>query len=342
MELNQSDIDILRVNLQWILNTQHSHAQKRNLPIHNSKSLNFACPICGDSRDDLNKKRAHIYFNSAKVHCYNCGYHSNINSFFQRFGINLDISIKLKIYQISIDYFSKLNKREFDIDFNLIKETCPTLEFITKKLKLVPINKNDLFITSRNIKFGLDKIYKTTNGNNIYIFNVFNSYVMGYQIRTDNTSIKYIKRNLEWIYEHILQKPSNENVRAISQWSHYYGLWELDWLKPITVMESALDHFMFPNSVAISNVNANIDVFLDLPNVRFLFDNDTAGKNKSIELIKLNHSVFMWNKFIKHFGIDTYLKDYGDIINYAFTTKRNIYKGLGKWFSTSKIDLLHV
>lgn len=61
-----------------------------------TKDINFACPYCGDSQRDEDKKRGHMYHNDGSFFyaCYNdgCGQKSTINQFLEHFGSKDNLS----------------------------------------------------------------------------------------------------------------------------------------------------------------------------------------------------------------------------------------------------------
>jgi hypothetical protein len=67
----------------------HGNPEKSHV-VTRGERLNFACPYCGDSIKDNNKKRGNIYFGTYDFHCYNCRTHVSFEDFIKDFGKSID------------------------------------------------------------------------------------------------------------------------------------------------------------------------------------------------------------------------------------------------------------
>ena len=65
------------------------------------------------------------------------------------------------------------------------------------------------------------------------------------------------------------------------------------------VTEGQIDSLFLKNAIATTGVSKSsllLNNLLSKSNALIFFDSDSAGKNKSIELIKKGYRVFLWNK----------------------------------------------
>jgi hypothetical protein len=77
--------------------------------------------------------------------------------------------------------------------------------------------------------------------------------------------------------------------------------------------------------------------------VRYMFDNDTTGKQKMAEKLKKGRPVFMWSKFLTDFKLDTYnIKDLNDLVKVCYQQKSDAWKQIEKYFTSSELDLWYV
>ena len=75
----------------------------------------------------------------------------------------------------------------------------------------------------------------------------------------------------------------------------------LDFNRTINIFEGYLDSLFFPNSIGVVGVNTDMR-FIENNNldIRYIYDNDSAGYKKSAEKIKMDIPVFLWNKLFTH------------------------------------------
>ena len=80
-------------------------------------------------------------------------------------------------------------------------------------------------------------------------------------------------------------------------------------------------HYYFQdNSIALSGINKNSDMFDDMTTARYFFDNDVIGRKTMEQKLKRKKAVFMWRKFLKENKIEQ-CKDFNDLIRYCYFNK---------------------
>lgn len=337
--LNTDLISEIKDKVSNILASTHNIAEKRKFHTL-SNHLEMACPYCGDSSHKSNEKRGYLYFDSCKYFCHKCKTTKQLITFFSDFNLPIDnIDHRLEIRNVTSEYFLKSKKDLEVFNVSLIEEVCPKIETIVNTLYLKPTNEETPFIKSRYLKNQTKNIY--IKGDNIYIFNIYKGYVLGYQIRNEKYENKYVKYSLKTIYEKILKKEVTESVTSLNKISLFYGFFQTDYNSKFTIFESSLDSFLFPNSIGVSSVNSDISLFEDLQNCRFFYDNDDVGIKKARQLIKDNKSVFLWKKFLEDYNLEyEKIKDYGDILKYSIENKLKLHKVLENYFSTNSLQIL--
>jgi len=72
-----------------------------------------------------------------------------------------------------------------------------------------------------------------------------------------------------------------------------------------------------------------------------MFDNDYEGKAKMIQKLKKGQTVFMWDKYLKDFGIPKKkVKDLNDLVKYEFKNRTGCLNELDKYFTNNHLDLI--
>jgi hypothetical protein len=133
--------------------------------------------------------------------------------------------------------------------------------------------------------------------------------VLGMQIRNLKEGKKrmfkiYNYENLlEWINigkESPLELDMNEMV-IYNKLSYYFNILNVDLGNTVTVFEGYLDSLFYPNSIGLVGVNTDYRLIesngLD---IRYFFDNDEAGFDKTEQKIKQGFPVFLWQKLFEY------------------------------------------
>jgi len=253
-------------------------------------SFHCRCPICGDSKKSIKKKRFHLKFideNNTKAHCFNCDWSGNFESLYAYInGITLSEAYKrinqIKYNDIKESLFKKYkNKKENKKNnnclnnFNIILKDCvseksKTNGIITRKYKealkkfrhdrKIP-DKIELFISFRGKYKGRIIIPIIQNGNIVY-----------FQARSlhKNAKMKYIN------------PPSEKNVIP--------NIDKFDKNKYIVVTEGLIDSFMVDNGTCCLGKCINDNFILSCLNktekgVIIALDNDKSGKDSTLKII---------------------------------------------------------
>jgi len=315
---------------------------------------NIACPYCGDSADNVYKKRGNIYWKTLMYHCYNCSKHTNVVSFLKDFksGLNnanevgtvLDFISQNKVEVKSAEYleigvFKTLN----DLSIST-KEFAKTLSLSKLKPNTVPYK----FVKARFLLQRSNHFLYSEKTNQLYILNLTkNDKVIGYQIRNfEKDRAKYVSYTLEKMYSELGKEiPSKykDGMEKANSLSIYFNVMIVDLSRTFTIFEGPTDALLYPsNSLALSGINKNSDMFDEIPNARYMFDNDAIGRRTMEAKLKKKKQVFMWKKFIKDYKLNKRIKDFNDLIRECYFNKNSAYKNMDKYFTTSPYDILNI
>lgn len=318
--------------------------------------LNFACPYCGDSMNDPHKKRANIYWKNLMYHCFNdgCKKHTNLVTFFKDFdspiqnldelGFFLDYIRANRVVVQTKDYLELntfQNLREFGIPYETVK----------KKLRLKHPSENltiEKYLKARFMHFKLDNFLYDEYRDQLYLLHLTpdKSLVVGWQIRNfDPKRTKYVSYNIEKINYVVLGKGidrSEDEIVKLNTMSLYFGIMQVDFSRPTTVFEGVIDSLLQPNSIAITGADKPTEMFDDISTVRYLFDNDPAGRRIMEGKLKRRKKVFMWNKLVRDFKVREQVKDLNDLFTYCWKWKNEAIKNLDKYFTNEPIDIRNV
>lgn len=312
--------------IQKILNKKFTDINKRQ-PVsydgsHGDFRINFACPYCGDSARNNRKKRGnvnHLLF----FKCFNCGTKKPFTNFVKDFNEQIDPDKKLEMieYLDSIitynDYQGDLMESDIDdlINFDDLKNVIE--KKFTPLSDFQPIIKNGgiyKYLTGRGIPEELhENIYQAKYWFNddqfqwvICMLNRRDDKILGMQVRNlksgKNRMFKIYDYNslLEWTNIINPRDISDEKTILYNKLSHFFNILNIDVMSPITIFEGYLDSLFFPNSIGLVGVNTDMK-FLESNELelRYFFDNDKVGIDKS--WIKLNEGfdVFLWKKLFE-------------------------------------------
>lgn len=336
--------------LQAILSNEF-HGEKTRIK-HGYDRLNCACPYCGDSVDNHYKKRGNVYWKTLMYHCYNCGKHTNVVKLLDDYKRGLT---KASEITNALD-FIKQNKVEVKSAeylqlgvFQTLSELSIEKDEFKKILHLSEIRPGTTAHTFIKNKFLLSRLkhflYSEKTGQ-LYILNLTKeNKIIGYQIRNfGKGKSKYVSYTTEKMYSELGKKmPDNEGMEKVNSLSIYFNIMIVDLSRNFTIFEGPTDALLYPhNSLALSGINKNSDMFDEIPTARYFFDNDAIGRKTMEAKLENKKAVFMWKKFIKDHKLDRRLKDFNDLICHCYFHKNSAYKNIDKYFTTSPYDILNI
>jgi len=322
--------------------------------------ITLACPYCGDS-DDEKKKRGNLFWDSLFYHCYNdgCKVHRTLHQLIEE---NSPGSLKRDDKNSIIDYiksrpvtFTKAKNLEFELFKKVVELSIPIEDFY-RATGAKPIYKNgpgwgvlkDRLLINRADEFA----YKPGR---LFIMNMTpdKKRVIGYQIRllSRKTGNKYLTFSLAKMRGELNLSTldlceSPEELDRLNKLSTIFHILQVDFSKPVTAFEGPIDAKFMKNSLGLASLNRDLSAFKNMPTVRYLFDNDADGKGglkEMRDLIRKNHTVFLWNKFLKDNIIQNYnIKDLNDVVKVCFKNKLTAFKRIEEYFSKNPLDIVKI
>jgi len=317
------DKDLIRSKVQLILDKAHTLAPKRVIK-ETPDGLAFADPIGGDSKTNPYAKRAHLYWDSFYIICYDDdGYKMPFTELCSKFGVDIGSEQRLAIYD-HIDNNITYNDCEnefldstFDELINLDKliETLSSGDCDSQIVNLQPVqagSKVEFYLKKRNI-FNFNNIYqaefyKSSDWKEpvLVIMNRKGDKILGLQIRNLQEGYKRMfkiynyEHLLEWVDPILLKEIDVNKLVMYNKLSYFYNILNVDFNSTITIFEGYLDSIFYPNSIGLSGVSTDVK-FLENNSldIQYFYDNDKAGWKKSENKINNGFSVFLWKKLFE-------------------------------------------
>jgi hypothetical protein len=344
-----------------------------------SDKLNFACPYCGDSAHDPNKKRGHLYLATQTYKCYNdgCAVWVPLERLVNHFALKYSLPIPgVEKKRIEFKPTLSTNKRGFLIEFLINREVGARLlsfsdvvqRFSLKPCATAPVESPvGLFIAKRKI----DRLpvfeqscYYDSRGDKVYIFNldIKSGRVLGFALRRIDDSWsgpKYdIKNYAEFKKNGLVPDLEEDFIQQVNQINNYFNILNVDFTRKITIVEGQIDAMFIDNCIATTGVTKSKQLLASLvtrENSRIFFDNDSAGKGQSLDLLMKGYTVFLWTKLISdlykkyplHKKQIREIKDVNDLFRFlldqdsSFSFSR-FNEFIDPYFSNSAFDLILV
>ncbi len=348
-----------------ILRAAHPNPQKHQFR-KRSKSIQFACPICGDSKDDPSKMRGHIYLEYGLYKCYNsrdCS--SSLNEFFRRFEVD-DVFTREELHELKkvaiasrAEVFSTrqaISLMDIDdiapflFDRDQIKSSFGAVEIgddIYAKRKVqerqIPTSRWDQLLWVADWqRTRLDGTIER-HSQELLILNMHmgTQKVLNFQrrqMRPRYSGPKYMTTTYSEICE-VLNLPQEEDVKKKLDISgQFFNVMNVDWGNIIYVFEGPIDSFFMPNSLALGTSG----VAIKHPTFYYIYDDDPTGRKEALKMLDQRLPVFMWKKFLNE----------NQVYKKPFVTKRDfndMYKIqpfsselMATYFTTNPLQKLNV
>ena len=369
----------LKQFVQDVLNKTFPNSKIKRHIHEDGDKLNIACPYCLDSNKKKSKKRGNLYLSTNTYKCFNdgCMTYAPLNKFIshycQKFNLTPpDVFLRGELKETVIS-----NKKSSLLKFLLNEELCNKLielDYFTNRFSLTKMDdftlncdtinyiKDDRFLNESPL-FS-DSCYHDSDMKKIYIFNKDNSSnkILGFSVRSateDYYGPKYRIYNYGEIRREICKIDMEDSeIREVDFLNNYYNILNLSHTSLITICEGQFDSMFIDNCMASTGVGKIKDaVYMlnDSKNIRILLDNDKAGKEESLRLLKNDNVVFLWSKLIhdlmiKYNSQTKAIKGITDINKLFIFLKKmdkttsfksfNLY--IGDYFSNSIFDALFI
>lgn len=345
--------------VQGILNKRFSGIRQKTTVRKYSGRINFACPICGDSVNDVNKKRGNIITRgkySGFYKCHNCGAAMSVVKFLKKCGVR-DIDPSLVSYARSVATNSKNSQNtamHSDMLFYTsdIDELCVTRDELKNTLHLHECDGTDgtnfgMFYLHNRLQYDHSKYLYDQNNNYLYVLNLTpTGRVFGLQTRDldEKRAKKYGKYktySIRTIWETLIGRVIDDDMIGFYEeyetLSMFFNVLVVDYSKPVFVTEGPMDAIILGNSVALCGGSKKVDFGMDL---YYIYDSDRDGVKYAINALNEGNYVFMWTKYIKDNNLPYRKKwDINDLFLY-YSEKRTNIPNILPYFTNDKCDIL--
>ena len=372
-ESENNTLEIIKSKLQLILDKSFKERYRRKIDVYSDR-LNFACPVCGDSSTDVRKKRGNLYLDSLSYHCYNCACHMGVNALLHRFGEELSNEDKIVVHEIqqnSKKFEKRVSSGQSSMTMTLLEKLGVPKMIFFKQLGIISPYKDQFasnYLKSRMIDIRDWKYFAySPSTKELYILNLTPSdKIIGFQIRQldpNSKKSRYISKRMTRLYADVFNKDINhiveviltkeplgekyiqeedgiENIVAnLDRLSGIFNVMNINLNQPVTIMEGPIDSLSIPNSIALQGASKQLEGFFDnVENVRFIYDNDKAGKDAALKRLKSHKTVFLWGQYMSMINSKEKIKDLNDL------QKSNLFdiKKIEECFSDDEFDAMLV
>ena len=361
----------IRSLVKQVVVKQHTEPNKQMIKEMPGR-ITLACPYCGDSHTDHNKKRGNLYWDTLQYHCFNCGVHSNAYQLLKDNHIKLnstDDSIQIidfiQDHKLAVNDIEVLQHDVFKTTFDL----APTRSELKKQFGFKDIEIGDsafFYLRNRLLSNKLENFLYSPKDKRLVVLNrAPEDKVIGFQTRSINkrSNSRYLTYDLEKIYqeqEKVIEVDENTLV-SIKKISTLFGIMMVDFQREVTMFEGPIDAMFIKNSIGLATATRSTEEFDEIPTIRYMFDNDDTGKKKMMQKLKRGKKIFTWQKFFnetKRADIwDNYLSgvdknerdkypkrigDLNDLVIASWLTKNKCLNNINEYFSDSKLDAYHL
>lgn len=335
------------------------HERQKIIP--QGKRIGFCCPYCGDSATDPRKKRGNMYVNWLYFKCYNggCDKYCDIITFLKDAGMSHILTdeerTNMKVHLVEERQNSNYEKmKNFELNLNQMVDAdwerlLISRDKLMKQLGLWNINEGSpqhVYLTKRHQvvdeKFAWDNKRKR-----LFLFNLDRTgqWIFSLQVKPmDDPTAKYKTYNNEKVWSLFMGVKDPGLLEYAAKYNHLstlFGILRVDLSRTVTIFEGPMDHFLYPNSVAMCGISN--DWPFDLDNTRWFQDNDEAGRKKALELLEAGKIVFLWkNLFDKRPNLyGSKRKDYNDLI-ITGGLRKEVVGSLEEFFSSHHLDGIYI
>jgi len=322
-----------------------NEVQKQRIQPHVDR-ITGACPYCGDSTQNLSKKRGNIILKgkfAGHYKCFNCGTFKDVDKFLKDFKIDAKLDL-VNFLSESKGNLKTSNYGSYDI--SVLMDT-KTIELFALDRELLKDKMNLVEIEGTSVQKWLRARLQYENER--FLYNAPNNYLVILNLTHDNKIIGFQKRNfrkgqekyntytLRKIYSLLdIDKEIPEEVDILSQ---IYKISEINFGNPVTLFEGPLDAFLYKNSVA--NAGANKGFPIEIP-LRYWFDDDNTGRKLALDKIGKGEAVFLWTKFKTDYNLPYRKKwDLNDLLLW-FKEQNKRIPYFDNYFSQDPLDSIDI
>lgn len=342
-----------------VIHMNHNeHAKKIHHVTHDR--INIACPYCGDSTVNMNKKRGNLYWKDLYYHCYNCGMHKSLDIFLNDFNENFEGEDRVEVVNFIKDNHKNYNNNG-TLSYHLfddIKKLALPVKDVSRAYYFKMVNKSTPvaydYLKKRLLHYKLNRFGYNEKYKLLYILNLTPSgNITGLQVRSldpNYSGPKYRTYNLEKMYAKLkmLHKLEGYDIDELNKISMIFNILTVNINLTFTIFEGPIDSFFMQNTIALCGVKKNVAI----PTARYLLDNDETGVSISLEKLSEGYPVFMWKKLFDDYNINEYYKDkngitkkivdFNDLVIFEYKNRIGCLDNLDKYFTKDRLDSIYI
>ena len=304
---------------------------------------NFRCPICGDSAKNKSKCRGYVYTKSQSLffNCKNCDESTTLYGLLKHVNPVLATEYNREVY---IEKNGNRTPKEKPVEIDIPKTSCRLNGMtVQKPFSGTLKNLSELPESHEAVKYCMDrqipehqlkKLFYIDHISDITSLPGFSKYKDRIRGREPRIVIPYynIDGKMTGVTCRGLRGEELRYValKIVDDESLIFGIKDIDFTKPIYVVEGALDSLFLENCIAVGGTGLDkIDSLgIDKSKMIIVFDNEP--RNKEVvgiieKTIRNGYSVVIWDKFTKMKDINL-MHLHGE--NYLDQLKNNVYTGL--------------
>jgi len=266
---------------------------------------NMRCPICGDSKKNLNKARGYIFLKQNRYiyKCHNCGYGASFINFLKQIDINLYNEYASEKFISKSGRIDNKDKWQTRIEKTNIRrhEKFEPLKNIKKISQLLNEHPAKQYVIDRKIPFNKHWM--------LYYAHKFNKWIntilpgkLNERFDEPRLVIPFIDENgyVFAVAGRSFQK--NAELRYITikfdeTKPKIFGLNTINWLEPIKLVEGPIDSLFLKNALAFSGTDGDLDIIESKADATIILDNQPRNQDvvKKLEkFIDLGLKIVIW------------------------------------------------
>lgn len=242
-----------------------AHRLDKFKPVNGNQSYRFRCNICGDSKKSMSKSRG--FFIYSKQHqkyffkCHNCGISLSLLTYAKEY-----FPEEYKNYKIKT-FLEKEPKHDFSLR-DKTKEMLTNLDASTDSEYLLPLKSSDkavAYVKSRQIpESSWYRLYYTPNiGKLVHDVDEHGKYEQ--HSLPEDERVVIIIRDKEGKIKGVQGRSLPDNPTKLryatymfSDDNKIFGLDNIDWNKPVIVLEGAIDSLFLDNAIALNGGSSSV------------------------------------------------------------------------------------
>lgn len=300
------------------------------------------CPICGDSKKSLHKKRFYFYVRkgSYKVRCHNCGYSESFYTFLEQYAGDLFQDYILDRYKhVPLRHAPTAHLKD------IVEKTSAegfSYTSLTKFEDLSPKHPARRYVEKRKIP--LDLVHYCSLFSN-YVQETNNEhYIEAFENCKEPRMIIpfYDRDGVSRVYQARSFDPKSNlkyiTIKETEETPKIWGMNKITIHRPVRILEGPIDAMFVKNAIAMSGITNALPS--NVKEAVYIYDNEPRNKDvvkAMLMRVKQGHAVMVWPMNIKRKDInDLIVKDKWNSVDIERMIEYNTFRGIESELIISK------